>query len=217
MPPPASTTLNTFGQWSRPAVALIVGVRPNSARAMTRVAEKSIREQVSDPELQGVLLPDYPIGGKRILISDDLSPEAKTILERIPGAQVDFRTGLKPAELREIIGGYDALAVRSATKVTSDLLAAATRLRVIGRAGTGVPVRELGRLAARLKPLATIGCRSTFRADEPLRPATEQSRSGACLFERVLQRHAHIDGFQFIRWTENAPDLLHKSIRCVTG
>ena len=74
----------------------------------------------------------------RILISDDLSPEAKTILERIPGAQVDFRSGLKPAELREVIGGYDALAVRSATKVTSDLLAAATRLRVIGRAGTGV-------------------------------------------------------------------------------
>jgi len=37
----------------------------------------------------------------RILISDDLSPEAKTILERIPGAQVDFKVGLKPAELRE--------------------------------------------------------------------------------------------------------------------
>ena len=63
---------------------------------------------------------------------------AKTILERIPGAQVDFRTGLKPAELREIIAGYDALAVRSATKVTADLLTAAARLRVIGRAGTGV-------------------------------------------------------------------------------
>src|SRR5205814_917289 len=74
----------------------------------------------------------------RVLISDDLSPEAKTILERIPGAQVDFKVGLKPAELREIISGYDALAVRSATKVTADLLAAATKLRVIGRAGTGV-------------------------------------------------------------------------------
>jgi D-3-phosphoglycerate dehydrogenase len=74
----------------------------------------------------------------RILISDDLSPEAKTILERIPGGQVDFKVGLKPAELREIIGGYDALAVRSATKVTADILSAATRLRVIGRAGTGV-------------------------------------------------------------------------------
>ena len=74
----------------------------------------------------------------RILISDDLAPEAKTVLERIPGAQVDFKVGLKPAELREIIGGYDALAVRSATKVTADILSAAPRLRVIGRAGTGV-------------------------------------------------------------------------------
>jgi D-3-phosphoglycerate dehydrogenase len=74
----------------------------------------------------------------RILISDDLSPESKTILERIPGAQVDFKVGLKPPELREIIGGYDALAVRSATKVTADILSAAGRLRVIGRAGTGV-------------------------------------------------------------------------------
>jgi hypothetical protein len=42
----------------------------------------------------------------RVLISDDLSPEAKAILERIPGAEVDSKVGLKPAELREIIGGY---------------------------------------------------------------------------------------------------------------
>ena len=74
----------------------------------------------------------------RILIADDLSPEAKTVLERIPDGQVDVRVGLKPAELREIAGAYDALAVRSATKVTAEFLAAATRLRVIGRAGTGV-------------------------------------------------------------------------------
>src|ERR1700712_1267357 len=74
----------------------------------------------------------------RILISDELSPESKTILQRIPGAQVDFKPGLKPAELREIIGGYEALAVRSATKVTADLLVAAVKLKVIGRAGTGV-------------------------------------------------------------------------------
>src|SRR6202171_4349859 len=74
----------------------------------------------------------------RIHISDDLSPEAKTVLGRIPGAQVDFKPGMKPEELREVIAMYDALAVRSATKVTADLLAAAPRLRVIGRAGTGV-------------------------------------------------------------------------------
>jgi len=74
----------------------------------------------------------------RILISDDLSPEAKTILERIPGAIVDFKPGMKPGELREVISGYDALAVRSATKVTAEILASATKLKVIGRAGTGV-------------------------------------------------------------------------------
>ena len=74
----------------------------------------------------------------KILISDDLSPESKEILERIPGAKVDFKVGLKPAELKAIIGEYDALAVRSATKVTADVLAAAGKLKVIGRAGTGV-------------------------------------------------------------------------------
>jgi D-3-phosphoglycerate dehydrogenase/(S)-sulfolactate dehydrogenase len=85
----------------------------------------------------------------RVLISDDLSPEAKAILERIPGAQVDFKVGLKPNELREIISGYDALAVRSATKVTKEILDAATRLRVIGRAGTGVDNIDLAAASRR--------------------------------------------------------------------
>src|SRR5438309_9093461 len=85
----------------------------------------------------------------RILISDDLSPEAKAILERIPGAQVDVRVGLQPQELREIIGGYEALAVRSATKVTKDVLDAAQKLRVIGRAGTGVDNIDLSAASRR--------------------------------------------------------------------
>ena len=85
----------------------------------------------------------------RILISDDLSPEAKAILERIPGAQVDVRVGVKPQELREIIGGYEALAVRSATKVTKEVLDAAQKLRVIGRAGTGVDNIDLAAASRR--------------------------------------------------------------------
>src|SRR5689334_2530562 len=85
----------------------------------------------------------------RILISDDLSPEAKAILERIPGAQVDFRVGMKPSELREIIGAYDAIAVRSATKVTKEILDAASKLRVIGRAGTGVDNIDLAAASRR--------------------------------------------------------------------
>lgn len=80
----------------------------------------------------------------RVLISDDLSAEARTILERIPGGQVDCKPGIDASELREIIAGYDALAVRSATRVTAELLAAAPRLRVIGRAGTGVDNIDLG-------------------------------------------------------------------------
>ncbi|HTN52939.1 MAG TPA: phosphoglycerate dehydrogenase [Anaeromyxobacter sp.] len=73
----------------------------------------------------------------RVLVSDDLSPEAIRILARA-GLEVDVKVGLKPAELEEIIGGYDALAVRSATKVNARLLERAARLRVVGRAGVGV-------------------------------------------------------------------------------
>lgn len=49
-----------------------------------------------------------------------------------------MRTGLSPDDLKAIIGDYDGLAIRSATKVTADILAAAGKLKVIGRAGIGV-------------------------------------------------------------------------------
>ena len=54
------------------------------------------------------------------------------------GVEAEVRTGLTKDELLAIIGDYDGLAVRSATKVTADVLAAATRLKVVGRAGIGV-------------------------------------------------------------------------------
>jgi len=74
---------------------------------------------------------------QRVLVSDDLSPEAVRIL-REAGLEVDVKVGLKPEELAEVVGGYDALAVRSATKVTAKLLERAGRLKVVGRAGVGV-------------------------------------------------------------------------------
>jgi D-3-phosphoglycerate dehydrogenase/(S)-sulfolactate dehydrogenase len=73
----------------------------------------------------------------RVLVSDDLSPEAVRILKEA-GLEVDVRVGLKPDELEKIIGDYDGLAVRSATKVTAKLLEKASRLKVVGRAGVGV-------------------------------------------------------------------------------
>ncbi len=73
----------------------------------------------------------------RVLISDDLSPRAVEIFaER--GVDTNVMTGLSPDELKKIIGKYDGLAVRSATKVTKAVLEQAKNLKVIGRAGIGV-------------------------------------------------------------------------------
>jgi D-3-phosphoglycerate dehydrogenase len=74
----------------------------------------------------------------RVLVADDLSAEGVDILRRGKGLEVDVKIGLKPAELKGIIGGYDAIAVRSATKVTAEIVEAARSLKVIGRAGVGV-------------------------------------------------------------------------------
>ena len=73
----------------------------------------------------------------RVLVADDLSAEGVEILRRA-GLEVDVKVGLKPDELEAIVGGYDGLAVRSATKVTAKVLEKAPRLRVVGRAGVGV-------------------------------------------------------------------------------
>ncbi len=73
----------------------------------------------------------------KVLISDALSPAAVAIFER-RGIATDVRPGLSPAALREIVAGYEGLAIRSATKVTRELIEAAPKLRVVGRAGIGV-------------------------------------------------------------------------------
>lgn len=73
----------------------------------------------------------------RVLISDKLSPLAKRIFDE-RGIDVDVKVGLSKEELLEIIGDYDGLAVRSATKPSEKVIKAATKLKVIGRAGIGV-------------------------------------------------------------------------------
>jgi len=73
----------------------------------------------------------------RVLIADKLSPAAVDIF-RQRGVEADVKTGLSKAELMAIIGGYEGLAVRSATKADREVIAAASRLKVIGRAGIGV-------------------------------------------------------------------------------
>ena len=73
----------------------------------------------------------------KVLIADKLSPEAAEIF-KTRGLEVDVKPGLSKDELIEIIPQYDGLAVRSACKPDADVIAAATNLKVIGRAGIGV-------------------------------------------------------------------------------
>ena len=73
----------------------------------------------------------------KVLILDNLSDEGIEIFRSAPGFEVDVRPPQKPEELAAIIGDYDGLVVRSATKVTAEALAHAKKLKVIGRAGAG--------------------------------------------------------------------------------
>ena len=70
--------------------------------------------------------------------SPTTSPPRRSRSSAGAGLEVDVRVGMKPEELEAAIGDYDAIAVRSATKVTARVLEKASRLRVVGRAGVGI-------------------------------------------------------------------------------
>jgi D-3-phosphoglycerate dehydrogenase / 2-oxoglutarate reductase len=72
----------------------------------------------------------------KVLVSDPIDQAGIDILSQV--ATVDVRTGLAPEELKAIIGDYEALMIRSGTTVTAEIIAAAPKLRIIGRAGVGV-------------------------------------------------------------------------------
>jgi D-3-phosphoglycerate dehydrogenase len=84
----------------------------------------------------------------KVLIADELSPKALEIF-RSRGVEVDVRIGLHKPELLSIIAAYDGLAVRSATKADKDIIAAAAKLKVIGRAGIGVDNIDIPSATAR--------------------------------------------------------------------
>src|SRR5246127_4063743 len=86
----------------------------------------------------------------KVLISDALSPAAVQIF-RDRGVEVDFqpKLGADKEKLAELVGDFDGLAVRSATKVTPKVLEQAKRLKVIGRAGIGVDNVDIPAATAR--------------------------------------------------------------------
>jgi D-3-phosphoglycerate dehydrogenase len=79
----------------------------------------------------------------KVLVSDNLSEVGIQMFRREEGIDVDVKVGLTPEELKKIIGDYEALVIRSATKVDDELLEAANRLKVVGRAGIGLDNVEI--------------------------------------------------------------------------
>ncbi len=74
----------------------------------------------------------------RVLVSDPISDKGVEVFRAAEGISVDVKTGMSPAELLEVIGDYHGLVIRSETKVTPEVFAAAKNLKAIGRAGVGV-------------------------------------------------------------------------------
>jgi len=85
----------------------------------------------------------------KILISDSLAQEGVEILKRVKEFKVDVKLKLLPEELKNVIKDYDALLVRSGTKVTKDIIESAEKLKVIGRAGVGLDNVDLGAASKR--------------------------------------------------------------------
>ncbi len=74
----------------------------------------------------------------KVLVSDQLGEIGIRMFEEEAGISVDVKTGLSPEELKKVISEYHALVIRSATKVTADLMGEAEKLKVVGRAGIGL-------------------------------------------------------------------------------
>lgn len=74
----------------------------------------------------------------KVLVSDALGDAGIQLFKQTDGIQVDLKTGMTPEQLKTIIGDYEALVIRSATQVTAEVLDAADKLKVVGRAGIGL-------------------------------------------------------------------------------
>jgi D-3-phosphoglycerate dehydrogenase len=81
---------------------------------------------------------ETPAPAFSVLVADSIAESGIELLRGTPGAHVHVQTGMSPDQLAKVIGDYDALIVRSATRVTEEVLRSIGRLRVVGRAGTGV-------------------------------------------------------------------------------
>jgi phosphoglycerate dehydrogenase-like enzyme len=90
----------------------------------------------------------------RVLICDRIAEVGIELLQQ--EAEVDVKIGLSPAELQSIVGDYDAVVVRSATKIGAEIIDRADRLKVIGRAGAGLDNIDV--ITAKERGIKVVNC-----------------------------------------------------------
>ena len=145
----------------------------------------------------------------RVLVADAIADAGVARLRAVPGFSVDVHTGLPPTELAAALPDYDALIVRSATKVTPDLLARPGRLRAIGRAGTGVDNIDLeAATRAGIVVMNTPGGNSTAAAEQTIALLTGLARN-------VPQAHADLKAGQWNRKKYLGVELAGKTLGVV--
>src|SRR3989344_1246273 len=145
----------------------------------------------------------------KILISDKLADEGIAILKEVKEFQVDCKYNLKPEELKRIIKDYDALIVRSGTTVTADILEAASRLKVIGRAGVGLDNVDLKAATKRgVVAMNTPGGNTTSTAEHTMSLILALSRN-------IPQACASLKRGKWERNKFNGVELFDKSLGIV--
>ena len=120
-----------------------------------------------------------------VLIADTLSEDGVKLLKAESGLKVDIKTGLSSADLAQIVGSYEGLVVRSATKVTAEVIAKADKLKVIGRAGVGLDNVDADAATKRGIIVMNVPAGNTISTAEHT-----MSMIMACA-RRIPQAHAH--------------------------
>lgn len=145
----------------------------------------------------------------KILITDDLSPQALARLEDSPDVEFDLIKGLTPETLAQHIPEYDGLIVRSSVKVTGPVLEAADRLKVIGRAGVGVDNIDVNAASLRgIIVMNTPGANTVATAEHTIALLL-------ALCRHVPQAHASLKAGQWDRKRFTGTQLYRKTIGIV--
>jgi D-3-phosphoglycerate dehydrogenase / 2-oxoglutarate reductase len=145
----------------------------------------------------------------KVLVTDNVSEVGVNILREAKGLEVEVKPALSPDELKAIIGQFHGLAVRGATKVTADIIAAADNLKVVGRAGTGLDNVDIPAASKRgIVVMNTPGGNSVATAEHTLSMMMALARN-------IPQANASMKGGQWDKKKFGGTELYNKVLGVV--